>query len=298
MRSIKDWNDVQFVLAVAEEGSFHAAAQRLRTHQSTVSRHIQSLEQELRTQLFVRHARGMVPTAAGRALASKAAEMEAVAQELCTNLTGLDTQLSGTIRVYTTEGVGALWLVPALAMFQARYPQIDVEMVTDITPGNILWDEVDLAISVQKPTDPRVVAVQIGVTRFEMVASKQYIDRKGIPEEDEDFSRHHLITTPLFETDIAFKPWIRVLSICGGAHFYTKNINMYFSAINSGIGIGLCWSFFRSVYPDLISIKNDHKIITPLWMITHEETNKSARIKALRSFLLSRIEEDRSRWFS
>lgn len=298
MRSIKDWNDVQFVLAVAEEGSFHAAAQHLRTHQSTVSRHIQSLERELGTQLFVRHSRGMVPTAAGRALASKAAEMEAVAQELCTNLTGLDTQLSGMIRVYTTEGIGALWLVPALADFQSTYPQIDVEIVTDIKPGNILWDEIDLAISVQKPTDPRVVAAQIGVTQFEMVASSRYIERKGTPRSIDDFVNHHFVSTPLFETDVAFSPWTNILLNCGGAHFSTKNINLYFSAINSGIGIGLCWSFFRSVYPDLIPIETKDNISTPLWMITHEETNKAAKIRALRAFLLAKIEQDRSKWFS
>ena len=53
-----DWDDYRYFLAVAEEGSLSAAANRLRASQPTVGRRIASLEDRLEVRLFERHPRG------------------------------------------------------------------------------------------------------------------------------------------------------------------------------------------------------------------------------------------------
>ena len=298
MHSIKDWNNIQFVLAVTETGSFFGAAERLRTHQTTVSRHIQALERELGARLFVRHAHGMLPAPAGRALAAKAAEMETVASELRTDLAGFDEQLSGNIRLYVTEGIGAHWLVPVLADFHAQYPNIRIEIVTDLMPGNMLWDELDIAITVRKPDDPRLVALRAGLARFSLFASRQYVRANGMPQVAEDLSGHRLVSTPILDMDPSFRPWRDLLDANGGPAFSSKTISLYMAAIREGFGIGFCWSFFRHLIADLVEIPIDLGVELPIWMTTHEATNMSAKVRAVRQFLRQRFDQDRLRWFA
>jgi DNA-binding transcriptional LysR family regulator len=89
-----DVRQLEALLAVAEEGSFTAAADRLRTVQSNVSEHVRQLESELGVQLLVRSRRGATPTEFGLRVLERArairSEIDALHQDL-TMLQGLET---------------------------------------------------------------------------------------------------------------------------------------------------------------------------------------------------------------
>ena len=89
-----DLRQLETLLAVAEEGSFTAAADRLHTVQSNVSEHVRQLEAELGVQLLVRSRRGTVPTEFGVAVLERArrirSELEALRKDL-SMLQGLET---------------------------------------------------------------------------------------------------------------------------------------------------------------------------------------------------------------
>jgi DNA-binding transcriptional LysR family regulator len=128
---LNNWSDIQYVIATAKLGSFHAAATALATNQSTVGRRVARFEAYLGTKIFERHAAGMRLTAAGQILYDKAIRMEEVANDIESSLLALDSRLSGTVRVFATEGVAYLWLVQVLADFCRAHPAVKIDLVTD-----------------------------------------------------------------------------------------------------------------------------------------------------------------------
>src|SRR5258708_16010182 len=106
-----DWDDVRFFLAVAKTGSFSAAATQLNTKQTTVGRRIQALERRLGAKLFDRHRHGMEVTPAARGVMVQAESMLSNATSIERHLAGLDREMSGVVRIASTEGIAAHWLV-------------------------------------------------------------------------------------------------------------------------------------------------------------------------------------------
>jgi DNA-binding transcriptional LysR family regulator len=128
---LNNWSDIQYVIATAKLGSFHAAATALETNQSTVGRRVARFEAYLGTKIFERHPTGMRLTGAGKILYDKAVRMEEAANDIESSLLAFDSRLSGTVRLFVTEGVGYLWLVPVLADFSRMHPGVNIELVTD-----------------------------------------------------------------------------------------------------------------------------------------------------------------------
>ena len=101
-----DWNDIRYFIAVAQSGSLSAAARQLRVSQPTVGRRIREFESRLGARLFERLNQGYILTAAGNEIVNMAESMERAATEIEYKAGGEDVQLSGTVRLTTTEGLG------------------------------------------------------------------------------------------------------------------------------------------------------------------------------------------------
>ena len=117
-----DWDRVRIFRGVAEAGSFTRAADSLGLSQSAISRQISALEEDLRTPLFHRHARGLVLTEQGEILL-------ACAQEIANRMAVVQTRLdeakdhpAGHLRINTTIGFGTVWLTGHLREFLELYP--------------------------------------------------------------------------------------------------------------------------------------------------------------------------------
>lgn len=295
-RSLRDWNSLQFVLAVAETGSFHRAAERLGAHATTVSRRVQELERELNAKLFVRRAHGMALTLAGRSLVEQAIKMEAAVADVRNNIAGMDRQLAGVVRLYVSEGIGTYWTTPVLGEFHKRYPHIALDVVTGARSGDLLSEETDISITIIKPEDPRMVAVRLGVLGFSLFASSEYLQEHGAPETLDDLANHRLIYQAIHHTDPLFGWWQTVVDANGGGVFRTNSANVANAAIRAGFGIALGPNFYRQAALDFVRLKVDPPFNAILWLVTHEETNRSARVRAVVDFLKARFAQDRQWW--
>lgn len=295
-RSLRDWNGLQFVLAVAQTGSFHHAAEKIGAHATTVSRRVQELERELNAKLFVRRAHGMTLTLAGKALVSKASEMEAVVTAVTNNIAGMDGQLAGVVRLYVSEGIGTYWVTPILGDFHRQYPDIALDVVTGPRAGDLLTEETDLSITIVKPEDPRLVALRLGTLGFSLFASREYLRLHGTPETIGDLTHHKLIYQAIHHTDLLFNWWQGIVDAGNRATFRTNSANFAVAATHAGFGIALGPSFYRQTAFDLVRLDIDLPFKTELWMVTHEQTNRSARVRAVGDFLKARFVQDRLWW--
>jgi DNA-binding transcriptional LysR family regulator len=296
--AIRDWNDVQFTLAVAQTGSFRAAASHLGVHQTTVSRRVERLERELATKLFLRRAHGMVLTAAGQSLIEKATAMENVATVVRSEVAGQDARLVGTIRVAVPEALGVYWLIPALAEFQLSYPEIFLEVFTEVRAAQSTARESDIFISMVRPDLPRLIALQVGFVHYNLFASRKYLRQWGCPKSIEELREHCFVDVYLYRTVSHLAWWNRLIAEVGKTVLVTDSSSLFLSSIQEGLGIGMAPTFCKVMLPELVPLPLAPECGTELWLVRHEATKKSAKISVLGNFLKMKFTRDRTRWFN
>jgi len=297
-RAIRDWNDIQYALAVAESGSFVAASERLSVHSTTVARRVQSLEQELGAKLFERRGHGMVPTAAGQALINKAAAMEDTANVIRHEIAGLDGQPSGIIRLAVPEGIGRFWLTPALGEFQRLYPEILVEVLVDASGTASGRREVDVAIALARPKDPRLITMRVGYAHYNLFAARPYLRLAGTPKSIEELREHKLVDLHLYRGEADLQWWNDLVRMVGRPAFVSDSSSLFLTAIQDGLGIGMAPSFVKFVVPDLMTLDIEPACRVGIWMTWREVDKGLRRVRVLIEFLQAQFARDRGRWFS
>lgn len=296
--SIDSWDDIQFVLAVARMGSFHLAGKELNTNQSTVSRRIRHLENHLGVKLFDRHAHGMTLTPAGTALVDRARDMESAARAIERHLAGDDKSMIGTVRVDSTDGLAMHWLTRTLLDFQQDNPEILLELITNSAPIDLLSREADVAIRHYEPSDPRIVAIKVGIQRFSAFASADYIEKHGMPATIEDFDGHAVLDHSAHNFVGGLEPWRRLTRRHPRIVLRVSTSGTYTASVNAGFGLGLLPNYYEFIMPNLRRVPIDMECATGIWLFSHEETNKNARVRATIDFLRKRFRKDGEKWFS
>lgn len=140
---------LQTFQAVAAEGSFLKAAEKLQYAQSTITLHIQKLERELGVQLFARRNRRTELTVAGRTLQSHADHLLYRAQQLQQAMAGLVTGEAGQLRIGSVEPVASVHLPTVLVEFCRQYPKVRLTLEVGVTrtiSRRVAAGELDLAI--------------------------------------------------------------------------------------------------------------------------------------------------------
>jgi DNA-binding transcriptional LysR family regulator len=155
-----DLRHLQTFKAIAEEGSFVQAAERLQYAQSTITLQIQQLEEELGVELFDRQRRKIQLTSAGQMLLIHAQHVLNQLKQMQQDISDLATGESGTLRVGMIEPVARLYLADVLRTFRVRYPRIHliIEVLSTIrTHEQLVADQIDLGISTPPPANTGLV---------------------------------------------------------------------------------------------------------------------------------------------
>ena len=149
-----DLKELEYVVAIADEGSISRAAERLYMAQSSLSQFLARYEAELGARLFYRRGGGVSPTPAGAVFLPKAREMLRQYQQVKAELKEADFARGGVIQFGISSFRGAALIPPVLKRFRAEYPLIDViihEHNTNILTRKIAAGELDLALVALPP---------------------------------------------------------------------------------------------------------------------------------------------------
>ncbi|WP_175084732.1 LysR family transcriptional regulator [Candidatus Frankia nodulisporulans] len=119
---------LRYVVAVAEEGHFGRAAERLCTGQPAVSQQVRRLERELGIDLFDRTPRGVRLTAAGELFLPEARAVLAAQDRARAVAARLAGEYTGTLRLGTSRGLGER-LAAVLERLRWRAPHLEVDLV-------------------------------------------------------------------------------------------------------------------------------------------------------------------------
>ncbi|MBN8227510.1 LysR family transcriptional regulator [Corallococcus macrosporus] len=146
------WDDARLFLAIAETGSFSAAARRLRIGQPTVSRRLAALEYAVGSALFRRSVDGAALTAAGERLLVPAKKMAEWAGELHRAAESADSSPRGIVRVTATPYMSFDFVAPFAAFVAQKHPGLRLEVQSQIQYLDLGRGEADLALRGRLPT--------------------------------------------------------------------------------------------------------------------------------------------------
>src|SRR6266550_3934071 len=185
-------NDLLAFIAVGQERSFTKAAAKLGVSQSALSHTIRGLEERLGLRLLTRTTRSVSPTEAGeRLLHTIGPRFEEIETELAA-LSELREKPAGTIRITATDYAIETILWPKLTKFLPRYPDVQVELITDYGLNDIVAERFDAGVRIGEQVAKDMIAVRIGPDiSIAVVGAPSYLSTHPAPQVPQDLVAHN-----------------------------------------------------------------------------------------------------------
>ena len=290
-----DWDKLKIFHAVTQAGSFTKAADVLNLSQSAISRQIQSLEYELKTTLYERHARGLSLTDNGEILYKTANEVISKIKEVESDLMDKKDKPSGKIVVTTVVGFGGIWLTPRIQEFMEKNPDIEVELTVTDQELDLSTREADIAIWMRQPKQLNYIQKKLIDINYHIYGSSKYLEKFGVPRTVKDLDRHNLITygrgTP---SPLSQKEWILKLGtkIKRKSVMKVNNIYALLLAVDSGVGLAALPDYMTIGKPGLVKVLGE--INGPKYeahFVYPQSLKNVARVQAFRDFIFNKVSE-------
>lgn len=292
-----NWDDVRIFLAVARTGQILAASKRLGLNHATLSRRLTSLEEALKTRLFVRRTNGCELTEEGGRFLVSAERMEAEMLDVQASLGRVDAAISGTVRIGAPDGFGVSFLAPRLGRLTALHPELKIELVPVPRSFSLSQREADIAITIERPEQGRLVFSKLTDYSLGLYASKSYVEEHGRPETVEALKAHRRIG---YVEDLIFSPSLNFTGeVMRGwdASFAISSAIGQTEAVRSGAGIGILHDYIARGDADLVRLLPEVSICRSYWTAFHENARQLARVKTVVEFLQETVARER-RMFS
>jgi DNA-binding transcriptional LysR family regulator len=174
LHSKLDWDDLRLVLAIARAGTLSGAGRALAVTHSTVFRRLGAIEREAGVRLFDRFRDGYAATPAGESVAKLAAHFADEVLALERALSGQDLRPAGTVRITTTDTIGAL-LMPHLHGLRVAHPEIHLEITISNAMANLTRREADIALRPTLEPNDTLVGRRVSEIAHAIYGSHQYL---------------------------------------------------------------------------------------------------------------------------
>ena len=240
----------------ADRGSFTAAARALGISAAAVSKNVARLEAALGVRLFNRTTRSHKLTQEGEAFLERAriaidaldAAVDAVAAQRASPV--------GTVRISSGHSFGLTYLMPLLPGLRTRYPGITLEIDFDDRHVDVIAEGYDIALRGGHLPESGLVARQVATLRTVLVASPEYLSRRGVPASADELRQHDLVSIRFLNGQVS--PW-RFLRPDGTDYEYIPErpivtVSTPFAALDAArMGMGIAqiglphgWPFLRT----------------------------------------------------
>ncbi|TCV76140.1 LysR family transcriptional regulator [Neorhizobium sp. S3-V5DH] len=288
-----NWDDVRLFLAVARTGQILAASRRLGINHATLGRRVTALEEDLRTRLLIRRTNGCELTVEGEIFFHAAERMETEMLAAQASTGRIDTAVAGTVRIGAPDGFGVSFLASRLGRLTRRHPDLKLQLVPVPRSFSLSQREADIAITIERPEQGRLVSSKLTDYTLGLYASKSYLDQAGTPETVEALRAHPRIG---YVEDLIFSP---SLNFTGevmrdwDASFEISSAIGQTEAVRSGAGIGILHDYVARQSCELKRVLPEIVIRRSYWTTYHETTRDLIRLRTVVDFLRELIDEER-----
>jgi DNA-binding transcriptional LysR family regulator len=184
---------------VVDAGGFAAAGRALNMSPSTVTTHIQSLEERLGARLLNRSTRNISLTEVGTAYYDRCLQILADADEADRVAQALQSTPRGKLRLNASVAIPPL-LAPVIAEFTALYPEVSLSMTMSDRMVDLVEEGFDLAIHLLPVPDSSLVLRRVGTYRLLVTGAPEYLARHGTPHTPADLVHHNCL-------GFSYSPW-------------------------------------------------------------------------------------------
>ena len=280
------WDDARVFLAIARTGSLSGAAASLGTGLATVSRQIERLEAALALTLFSRHQNGYRLTDDGAALLERAETLEQAA-EAFTEGSAAQAGIAGRVRLATAETLANHIIIPALPRLTRQYPDLTLEIVTDVQTVNLHRRDADLAVRLVKPERGNVTVRRLGTLGFGLYAARDYAEHR---QDDPRLESDRFITWCETYGHLPAAQWIERALRGRAPVLATTTLSAQLSAAISGIGLAVL-PHFLGRQNNLVCLQGDLGIDREIWLAIHSDLAQSRRVRVVADFLAGLIRD-------
>jgi DNA-binding transcriptional LysR family regulator len=276
-----NWDNLRYVLMVANRGSISAAARELGVNRSTVLRRIDRFQQDLNCRIFKRSAEGYALTPEAEKMINAAREVESTLFNLQRQLAGHELLLEGELRVTTTDTFMFSLLSGPLARFRQRHPHILIDLLVTNQVLDLSRHDADIAIRPTQKPDAGFVGRKLRDIQFAIYAAKsRRSDTPGNWRESDWVG----VTDSLHRSPIG--SWFEQHLHAHQVVIRCDSLVAVRACAEEAMGMALLPCELGDQSPLLERIENAPvDLKTGLWLLTHPDLARSAKVSAFMDHL-------------
>lgn len=292
------WSDLRLFLAVADAGSFRAAASGLGKSINTYRSAFERLEGRLGQELALRSLEGIKLTAAGHELHEIASHMRLAGRFSARDTNHRRANAEKCVRIAVSEGIGTFWLIPRMVSFQAENRDITVDINCDMRPGDVLVRNTDIAVSLDRPEQPDLVVGKLGNMHLMLFASQGYLAEHGQLHSLDDWRDHTFVeqvapNVPHSMLDL-FVPSERP---AGFIAMRANTSSAHYWAVAQGAGIGLLPTYIRAISRKVQPLEAPLRLRRDIWFSYHADARRSPEVRKALIWLKASFDPVKYPWF-
>jgi DNA-binding transcriptional LysR family regulator len=280
-------SDLEVLLALSRTGTLADAGARLGVDASTIFRTVQRMEKGLGQRLFERSRAGYTPLEMAQELVGHAEQMEAQL-EAARSAAQMQTQnVSGLVRITTTDILLHGLLAPVLRHIHAQHPLLSFDLHVGNELANLTRRDADIALRATRRPPPHLVGRHVGPIRMAVFAAK-----KGGPRQfDAQVANQACWIAP--DEALPEHPsvlWRKKHFPKTAPHYRVASILTASELIAQGLGIAVLPLFLAQGRPDLRQISDIlDECQTELWILTHTDSRHLRRVSTVFGQLSQRL---------
>ncbi|MEO0973545.1 MAG: LysR family transcriptional regulator [Pseudomonadota bacterium] len=279
-----NWDDLRIFLALCREGSVSGAGRVLGLNHTTVARRVRALEGDLQTRLFDRTRDGYAMTQAAENMYGHALRMEERAQAIDRDVFGRDAALEGPLKLTVPYDFANKVLIPSLRAFRARYPQIELQLLTTTDMVDLAAREADIAVRLTQSPPDYLVGRAVLPLRHGIYGARHYLEQRAAAGTPPDVI--------LFRDD-PVPEWVKEHFPNARTCLRIDNVSTMRAAVAAGLGLAR----IPCVVADDEGADDElRRLDLPLppsdwkvWVLNHVDLRSTARVRVTRDYLQATI---------
>lgn len=277
-------DELAVLVAVVDQGSLVGAARRLRRSPPAITRALAALEQRVGARLIERTTRRLSPTGAGRVLAEESRALLSAYDEAVADIS--PAPVRGLLRITAPVQFGRRHVAALAAVFLQKFPESQVELVLNDRNLDLIEESLDVAIRIGALSDSSLLVRRVGEVRQVVVASPDYLARRGTPATPAGLTAHDTIfgSSTSGSLEWRFGSRARALAVRLAPRLLVNDVEARLAAARAGQGIVRVLSY--QVFEELATgelvrlLRSFEPPALPVQLVTASRTHMPPKIRA------------------